>query len=260
MVSVNNVCSAPKNISTGLPQGSVLSPLLYSIYTSDFEVPNYMEAAYYADDTALITSGKLTSALLKKMEKGLLACNKYFYKWKIKINPNKTQAIIFPFNKSPKRLAQRQLFFGSDNIDIRDHVKYLGVILDKKLLFKKHIDQTCQKALKSMKVLWPLLNRRYYLNFKNKNLIYKSILRPTLTYACPIWYTAAYCHRKRLQIIQNKCLKIINNKHWRYHTYLLHQEAEYENIFEFMTRLNNKYIDKIENSSYPMIRECIEST
>ena len=44
--------------------------------------------------------------MTRKMEKGLAACKKYLYKWKIKINPNKTQAIIFPYNNSPKRSAK----------------------------------------------------------------------------------------------------------------------------------------------------------
>ena len=114
-VALNGVNSAPKAIAYGLPQGSVLSPILYSIYTSDFTAPKDLETAYYADDTALISSSKLTSALLKKMEKGLSACTKYFHKWRIKINPKKSQAIIFPYNKSPKRIPRRQISIGNDS-------------------------------------------------------------------------------------------------------------------------------------------------
>lgn len=260
MVSVNNELSSPKTITTGLPQGSVLSPLLYSIYTSDFKAPSYMKTAYYADDTALITSSKLTSALLLKMEKGLLACNKYFHKWKIKINPIKTQAIIFPYNKSPKRIPRRELVFGNDRITVSNNVKYLGVVLDKKLIFKTHINEMCTKTIKCFKALWPLLNKRSLLNFKNKNLLYKSVIRPILTYACPIWYTAANSHLKKLQIIQNKCLKMINNKHWRYPTHRLHLETNYEKIIEFIARLNTNYFNKIESSTYPLIRECRQLT
>ncbi|KAI8126988.1 putative RNA-directed DNA polymerase from transposon X-element [Lucilia cuprina] len=255
-VALNGVNSAPKGITNGLPQGSVLSPILYSIYTSDFTAPKDLETAYYADDTALISSSKLTSALLRKMEKGLSACTKYFHKWRIKINPNKTQAIIFPYNKSPKRIPRRQISIGNEHIPIDNCVKYLGVILDKKLIFREHIEQACQKAIKAIRSLWPLLNKHSYLNAKNKNLLYKSIIRPILTYASPVWYTAANYHLKRLQIIQNKCLKIINNKNWKYPTNILHQETKYEKIFDFITRLNNKYFEKVENSSYPLIREC----
>ena len=154
IVSVNNSFSVAKTLNTGLPQGSVLSPMLYSIYTSDFTPPSYMKTAYYADDTALITSSKLTKTLLKKMENGLQTCNKYFFKWKIKINPSKTQAIIFPFNRSPKRIPNRQLNFQNDHVDIQKNVKYLGVVLDNKLNFGKHIDEVCNKAAKTIRALW----------------------------------------------------------------------------------------------------------
>ena len=132
--------------------------------------------------------------------------------------------------------------------------------MDKKLTFKTHINETCKKAIKSSKALWPMLNKLSFLNLKNKNLLYKSVIRPILTYASPIWYTAANCHLKKLQIIQNKCLKIINNKYWRYPTYMLHQETGYEKIIEFITRLNNNYFTKIESSPYPLIRECRQLT
>lgn len=257
-VSVNNTFSNSKAIPAGLPQGSVLSPLLYSLYISDFKPTSLTDIAYYADDTAIITSSKLTSALLKKMEKSLIRCNKFYRKWKIKINSSKTQAIIFPFNKSPKRRPLRTLQFESNPISIQTQVKYLGVVLDKRLYFRKHIENACAKAIKTFRALWPLLNRRSTLNVKNKNLIYKSVIRPILSYGSPIWYKAANSHLKRMQVIQNKCLKMIHNKHWRHSTRALHDETGYEMFVNFISRLNNNYFSKIEYSNYPLIRECIE--
>lgn len=245
LASVNGTLSAPKTICTGLPQGSILFSFLYSLYTSDFKPPKYMKTAYYADDTALITSSKTTKSLLSKMEKGFAACDRYLYKWKIKINPIKTQTIVFPYNNSPKRIPNRDLSVGNERISIQNSVKYLGVVLDKKLNYAKHIEETCKKGLKTLKALWPILNKRSSLNLKNKNLIFKNVIRPTLTYACPIWYKAAKTHTKKLQIIQNKCLKIIYNKHWRYSTDLLHRHTGYEKINEFINRINTKYFDQI---------------
>lgn len=65
--------------------------------------------ALYADDTAIITSGKLSNAIVKKMKKSLMHAEKYFSKWKIKINEGKTQAIILQFNKSPMRIPTLKL-------------------------------------------------------------------------------------------------------------------------------------------------------
>lgn len=112
--------------------------------------------------------------------------------------------------------------------------------------------------MKTIRTLWPLLSKRSTLNLKNKNLIFKSVIRPTLTYASPIWYNAAKTHLKKLQIIQNKCLKIINNKNWRYSTLLLHYETGYELIIDFIKKLNHKYHESIQNSSSQMLRECIQ--
>lgn len=255
-VSVNNSISSFKNMPSGLPQGSILSPILYSIFTSDFKPNKGTDVAYYADDTALLSSSKLTGALLKKMEYSLSVCSKYFKKWKIKINHLKTQCIIFPFNKSPKRTPTRQLIFEGNEISIQNEVKYLGVILDKKLLFHKHIQSSCEKAMKSFRALWPILNRRSPLNLKNKNLIFKCVLRPILAFASPIWHRAAKSHLKRLQTMQNKSLKMIFNKPWRYPTSILHDETGYELFSDFIKRLNENYFLRIQNSHYSIIREC----
>ena len=77
----------------------------------------------------------------------------------------------------------------------------------------ENAEQTCQKTD---------VNKHSYLNPKNKDLHYKCIIRPILTYASPVWYTAANYHLKRLQITQNKCLKIINNKNLKYPTIILY--------------------------------------
>lgn len=241
-----------------MPQGSILSPILYSIYTSDFKPPKEIDIAYYADDTALISSSKLTSALLKKMERSLVACNEYFRKWKIKINRQKTQSIIFPWNKSPKRMPSRQVIFDNSSIHIQNEVKYLGVTLDKKLTFRKHTETSCEKAMNSFRALWPLLNRRSALSHKNKNLLYKCVIRPILSFASPIWYKAAESHLKRLQVVQNKCLKMIHCKNWRYSTAMLHEETRYELFKDFIKRINENYFNKIADTPYEILRECNE--
>lgn len=257
-VSVNCHTSSIKNIPAGLPQGSILSPILYNLYISDFKASNLFDVAYYADDTALIGTSKLTSALLKKMEHSLAVCNKYFSKWKIKINHEKTQTIIFPFNKSPKRIPRRQLNFNGNAIDIQSQVTYLGVIFDHKLLFRQHISAACDKTMKSFRALWPLLNKRSTLNFKNKNLLFKCVIRPIMSYASPVWYKAAKCHIKKMQIIQNKCLKMINKKPWRFSTSELHNETGYELYTEFITRQNINFFNKIRHSPYAIMRDCLE--
>ena len=90
--------SSERKILGGVPRGSVLSPTLYAIYISDLKLLKYHTSALYADDTALISTGKVSNAIVKKLENAILHTKKLFLKWKIKINDYKTQAIFFPFN------------------------------------------------------------------------------------------------------------------------------------------------------------------
>lgn len=188
----------------------MLSPILYSIFTSDFAILRNQEAAFYADDSALICSGKVSNAIIKKLECSLNSAQKYFRKWKIKVNHEKTQAIIFPFNNSPKRIPSLHLEIEGVTVNVKDNIKYLGLIIDKKLNFKLHINYVCEKAIKCGRALFPLLNRRSCLNNTNKLLLYKMCILPLMSYACQIWFEkAAKSNTKKLQIIQNKNLKII---------------------------------------------------
>ena len=87
----------------------------------------------------VLLSGKVSNAIIKKMEDGLKYTHKYFDRWKIKVNVSKMHAIIFPYNRSQKRNPTKHLYSRRVFIPLQDNIKYLGIILDKKLSFKHHI-------------------------------------------------------------------------------------------------------------------------
>lgn len=255
VVNVDNEYSSQRNIPAGVPQGSVLSPTLYSIYTSDFKVLKDQSAALYADDTAIITRGKVSNAIVKNMKKALLHAEKFFCKWKIKINETKTQATIFPFNKSPKRVPSIPLSIDGTEIPILDSIKYLGIVIDKKLTFRHHILQSCDKATKCGRALFPLLSRKSTLNCKNKILLYKMCIRPIMTYGCQVWSNkCAKTHIKKLQVIQNKNLKIIFNLPRRYSTNRLHRNFKQDMLTTVFSNLSQRFEDRNSSSIYDIIR------
>lgn len=258
VVSIDNMLSNDRQIPAGLPQVSVLSPTLYSIYISDITIPRNHEMAFYADDSAFICSGKVSNAIVKRMEDSLELALKYFDKWKIKVNNSKTQAIIFPYNRSLKRIPTRHVYSGGVLIPLGDSVKYLGVILDKKLSFKQHLEYICEKAVRCGKALYSLLNRRSKLNFKNKILLYKMCIRPIMTYACQVWFfKASRTYRKKLQVIQNKNLKIIHGLNPRYSTNLLHSNFGHVMIESFARELTLSFNEKCRTSTYGIIRNLL---
>jgi len=89
-----------------------------------------------------------------------------------------------------------------------DPVKYLGIVLDKRLTFKHHVDYVIKKADLTVRTLYPLICRKSRLSVHNKLMLYKMVIRPILCYACPVFQNSASCHISKLQIFQNKLLRM----------------------------------------------------
>ena len=114
-----------------------------------------------------------------------------------------------------KNLRNNSVDYNGQYFDWKESVKYLGIHLDQKLTFKHHIDKSINKASSaSFSSLYCLINRNSPASQDSKLRIYKSYIRPILTYACPIFTNAAACHLKKLQIFQNKILRMIQNVIW----------------------------------------------
>ena len=122
------------------------------------------------------------------------------------------------------KLPGRNITALNSTITWQPNVKYLGLYLDKTMNFKAHIDYVIEKAQKAIKILYFILNRKSELDLRNKLLIYKVVIRPIFTYGCPAYREIANCHIKRLQILQNKTLKLILDKSRFERTDLIHEE------------------------------------
>lgn len=165
----------------------------------------------------------------------------YFRKWKISINIDKTQAAFFTKRRT-REIPRRPLRVSGSNIRWSDEpVRYLGLMLDKRLTLQQHINYAIDKTNNAVKILYSLLNRRSKLNTTNKLMIYKVALRPILTYAAPILSGAAPTNIQRLQTTQNKILRMCLNKPWHYPTNDIHQETGLEFVKDFLHRLSEKF-------------------
>ncbi|KAI5702054.1 hypothetical protein M8J75_016147 [Diaphorina citri] len=132
--------------------------------------------------------------------------------WCITINVQKTEAKLFSLRRSPKPsciLIRGQAVLWKD-----EPVRWLGVWFDKRLTWKDHISIKVAEGYQRLSKLFPLINRRSQIAKKSAILIYKAILLPVVTYACPIWIAAAKSHTKKIQVFQNKVLRIICNAPW----------------------------------------------
>jgi Reverse transcriptase (RNA-dependent DNA polymerase)/Endonuclease-reverse transcriptase len=254
-VSIGNVKSSSHNIPYGVPQGAILSPTLYNIFTSDVPSSVQCNTATFADDTAIFVSGQNPHLIQDDLQLHLNSISEYCNKWKIKINASKTQAIYFSraTKNIPQRICAEKIVLDGNRIPWSNEVKYLGVTLDKTLTFNSHVTKSIEKANLAFKILYSFLNRRSKLCVPNKLLLYKLCIRPILCYGIETWFDCAVTHRKKVQIFQNKQLKIILNRHWRHSTVALHEEAGVPLIEDFSRKITERFFHKSQFSENPLI-------
>lgn len=255
-VSLGNANSNEFNIVAGVPQGSILSPILYNIFISDLKVPTHnCEMALFADDTAIYCSAKNPSKIIRSLNDACKHLTDYCIKWKIKLNATKTQATFFSKRRCVRLLPTEEVSVLNTKIPWKNELKYLGVTLDKSLTFRPHIDATVEKALKYIGILYSLINSKSKLNIYNKLTLYKTIFRSILLYACPIWGNCAQVHLLKIQRVQNKVLKIIHNLPSDYPTQHLHRLSDILLINQQIYKINNNFINKFLTSDNYLIRQ-----
>ena len=259
-VFLNGICSDLFDIVAGVPQGSIIGPLLYNIFTSDLPtLPGNGVVSLFADDTAVIYKGKIIRYLVGRLQKGLDVLSKYFNDWKIRINATKTQTIIFPLSKSPRFAPRDDALIKMNDVTIpwSKDVIYLGLTLDSKLLFRQHVDKTVTKCNILIRCLYPLINRKSKLSFKNKLAVYKQIIYPVIEYAVPVWECCAKTHKLKLQRIQNKILRMVLNVPSWTRTLDVHELAGIKTLDEKVQIYCTKFRDKCANSEYNMIQNLV---
>jgi hypothetical protein len=136
--------------------------------------------------------------------------------------------------------------FDGNQFKWEDSVKYLGVCLDQKLNFQSHIQNSIKKGNKSISALYCLLKKNSSASLKSKLTIYKSYIRPILTYACPIFSNCPKTHFNRLQIMQNKCLRMVLSAPYYTRVTELHHDAKVPYIRNYVNTLTENFYRKAE--------------
>lgn len=189
--------------------------------------------------------------MIKNLDKGLVGLDKYFRKWRVRINPTKTEAIFCTRRRVARYLPSRPVRLNGANVDWKNSVRYLGVHIDRGLTFKSHVDKAVEKNELMIKVLYPLIGRDSKLSLKNKILVFKQIYRPSLSFAAPVISQCATTHKKRLQVAQNKVIKIILGVPTRTPTDEIHDTCKLERINDFMKRLTDNFVLRTRCSTNP---------
>ena len=207
-VNINNFKSDISITSHGVPQGSVLGPLLFDIFVNDIENIDSCKKVLFADDTVLYVNDLKFKDCINKISSVVYDLTNWLNNNRLVPNTEKTKVMLI----TPRPVTDLQpVIFNTATLEWVDTIKYLGLFIDNKLKFNYHVDEVCNKLSKHLGVFHALSP------FTPQNVllqIYYSLVYPVISQNVTIWGGVAKYQRNRVTILINKILrKILNVKY-----------------------------------------------
>ena len=245
-VVINGQSSEWKHIKAGVPQGSVLGPLLFLIFINDItnEVQS-SEVRLFADDTILYVIADNPTESVDALNNDLQRIKLWADKWLVKFSPPKTKSLTL--SKKQKQRAP-PLTFGNTPIEEIDSHKHLGVTLSHNLSWGEHIDDTIASAGKRVDVLNAL---KFKLDRETLERLYLAFVRSKLEYASIVWDNCTNEQRDLIEQVQYRAGKIVSGAINRTSKDIVYQELGWHRLAERRQNQRLKVFHKIVNGKTP---------
>jgi len=229
-VSHEEACSNFYKAIAGVPQGSVLGPLLYLLYTADIPTTEKTFIGTFADDTAILASSESQSEAVEYLQLALDKIIQWTKNWKIKLNELKSVHVTYALRHKNCNI---HTFLNGVQIPQAESAKYLGMHLDSKLNWKHHVRKKAEQIKIKQREMYWLIGRHSKLSLNCKRLIYESIIKPIWTYGIQLWGCTKKSNRLIIQRCQNQFLRAITNAY----RYVTNEELHDD--------LNIKWVDEV---------------
>ena len=208
-VCVSGATSSPGFVSCGVPQGSILGPLLFLIYVNDMSlsIDDDCKLILYADDSAILFSHNCVDYISKKLGKVLESCSDWLVDNKLSLHLGKTECMLFgPKNKLSK-IDHFSIVCKEHVIKASQQVKYLGLYIDARLCGESIVTSIVQKVNSRLKFLY---RQARFLDQKSKFSLCSALILCHLDYSSSSWYCGlSKTLKRKLQICQNKVFRFI---------------------------------------------------
>ena len=191
-------------LKKGVPQGSILGPLLFNIFINDMFYFVEKSVLYnFADDNSLLNVAPSLTELISNLQHDSKLCMKWYSDNGMAANPSKFQFMIC----SSTDIKDVELKI-NENVIIKSEpfVKALGVYIDSRLTFTEHVKRCCTKAARQLNALTRISR---YLSLQSKKQIFRSFILSNFTYCSLVWHFCGATNNSKIEKIQERALKIV---------------------------------------------------
>ncbi|UYV69472.1 hypothetical protein LAZ67_6003711 [Cordylochernes scorpioides] len=247
-VKYNGTLSKTFKLYQGLPQGSVLSPTLFTLFIAGIEekISHKTNIGLFADDIILWSSNTNWKKAERDLNKTLFHLEKFANKHKLEFNPQKSETCLFTTDKKLYKIRPK-IILKEQQLQYNKHPKYLGYTLDPEINSSKHIEEVIRKGRDRLKILKYISGREWGADATTLKLTYTSLIRPILEYGYQIYGTASETNLKSLERIQLSAARIITGLRNTCPNDIVLYEADIMPLKDRRSYNLPKYINKIKS-------------
>ena len=210
MVFCNGKLSDPAEVKIGVPQGSILGPIMFLLYVNDISQHINGSCNLYADDIAIYTMGDIIDDVNNSLQNCVSTVMSWYENNKLVIYTEKSNVMLIGSQRNIDNDAREALTItaGDTTLSQISHARYLGITIDDTLSWNQHTHTVCQSLSNKLRVLGRVGK------FASKELldtIYRISIQPVMDYACTVWGNSSVTNENLVYRLQKRAASIVMN-------------------------------------------------